>query len=181
MKKTLKTTGNHITTIEIGPDGTTTYTSGNRKTTFKLNDCNSIVYEYEDGKVEITPEMLDETAGIEPWLWLVISEGESRLEYNKDQAESRRHQSYSAENDKYDTLASEEDHLKEMINNEDIDELKKAINELEPQQQALIMDIYYRGITLAEVSRRDGVNKSSVTKRMTRILEQLRKKLNRFD
>lgn len=181
MKKTLKTTGNHITTIEIGPDGITTYISGNRKTTFNLKDCNSIVYENEDGKIEITPGMLEETEGIEPWLWLVISEGESRLEYNKDQAESRRHQSYSAENDKFDTLASEENHLKEMINNEEIEELQKAIIKLEPQQQALIMDIYYRGITPAEVSRRDGVNKSSVTKRMTRILEQLRKNLKRFD
>ena len=138
MKKTLKT-GNHITSIEIDPDGTTTYISGIRKTTFNLNDCNSIVYEYEDGKTVITPEMLEETADIEPWLWLVISEGESRLEYNKDQAESRRHQSYSAENDKYDTLASEENHLSEMIKNEDIDELTKAIKALEPQQQALIV------------------------------------------
>jgi RNA polymerase sigma factor (sigma-70 family) len=129
----------------------------------------------------ITPEMLDETAGIEPWLWLVISEGESRLEYNKDQAESRRHQSYSAENDKYDTLASEENHLKEMINNEELEELQKAIRKLEPQQQELIMDIYYRGITLTEISIRDGVNKSSVTKRITRILEQLRKNIKRFD
>jgi RNA polymerase sigma factor (sigma-70 family) len=181
MKKTLKTTGNHITTIEIGLDGTITYVSGNRKTTFNINDCNSIVYEYEDGNTVITPEMLDETAGIEPWLWLVISEGESRLEYNKDQAESRRHQSYSAENDKYDTLASEENHLKEMINNEELEELQKAIRKLEPQQQELIMDIYYRGITLTEISIRDGVNKSSVTKRITRILEQLRKNIKRFD
>jgi DNA-directed RNA polymerase specialized sigma24 family protein len=51
---------------------------------------------------------------------------------------------------------------------------------LEPQQQELVMDIYFRGLSMADVARRDGVHKSSVTKRMNRVLEQLSKKIKKF-
>lgn len=46
-------------------------------------ECDSFTYEFEamDEKVEITEAMISETEGVEPWLWLVISKGEERLEY----------------------------------------------------------------------------------------------------
>jgi len=181
MFKTFKTNG-ITTTIEISEEGKVTYAVGKKKTTFDLSECDSFTYEFEatDEKCEITEEMISETEGVEPWLWLVISKGEERLEYNNNQTETRRHHSYSDQNDKYDTLMAEEDALDMVLANLEKEAVRKAIQALEPQQQELVMDIYFRGLSMADVARRDGVHKSSVTKRMNRVLEQLSKKIKMF-
>ena len=72
------TTGGVTTTIEISEEGKVTYAVGKKKTTFDLNECDSFTYEFgtTDEKCEITEDMISETEGIEPWLWLVISKGE---------------------------------------------------------------------------------------------------------
>lgn len=181
MFKTFKM-GGVTTTIEISEEGKVTYAVGKKKTTFDLSECDSFTYEFEatDEKCEITEEMISETEGVEPWLLLVISKGEERLEYNNNQTESRRHHSYSDQNDKYDTLMAEEDALNMVLANLEKEAVRKAIQALEPQQQELVMDIYFSGLSMADVARRDGVHKSSVTKRMNRVLEQLSKKLKKF-
>lgn len=124
--------------------------------------------------------MLSGTEGLEPWLWLVISKGEEGLEYNSNQTESRRHYSYSDQNDKWDTLLIQDDPLDHILNNLKNENLRQAINSLEPQQQELIKDIYDRGLSMADIARRDGVYKSSVSKRMNRIIKQLKKNLKDF-
>jgi len=181
MFKTFKTNG-ITTTIDISEEGKVTYAVGKKKTTFDLSECDSFTYEFEasNEKLEITEEMLKETEGIEPWLWLVISKGEERLEYNNDQTETRRHHSYSDQNDKFDTLKADEDALDMVLANLEKEALRAAIKTLEPQQQELVMDIYFRGLSMADVARRDGVHKSSVTKRMNRVIERLSEKLKKF-
>ena len=88
-------------TIEITEEGKVTYSVGKKKTTFDLSDCDSITYDYSADKTVITEDMLSGTDEFEPWMWLVINEGENRLEYNNDQTETRRHYSYSDQNDKW--------------------------------------------------------------------------------
>jgi len=75
---------------------------------------------------------------------------------------------------------TEDDALAMVLANLKKEAVRKAIQALEPQQQELVMDIYFRGLSMADVARRDGVHKSSVTKRMNRVLEQLSKKLKKF-
>jgi len=181
MFKTFKTNG-ITTTIDISEEGKVTYAVGKKKTTFDLSECDSFTYEFEatNEKLEITEEMITETEGVEPWLWLVISKGEERLEYNNDQTETRRHHSYSDQNDKFDTLKADEDALDMVLANLEKEALRAAIKTLEPQQQELVMDIYFRGLSMADVARRDGVHKSSVTKRMNRVIERLSEKLKKF-
>lgn len=182
MLKTFKTTDGNITTIEISEDGKVTYAVGRKKTTFDLSECDSFTYEFEasNEKVVITEDMISETVEVEPWLWLVISKGEERLQYNNEQTETRRHHSYSDQNDKYDTLIADEDALDKVLSNLEKEAVIKAIHLLEPQQQELIRDVYVKDISMAEIARRDGVYKSSVTKRMNRVLEQLRKNIKDF-
>ena len=181
MFKTFKTNGS-ITTIEISEEGKVTYAVGKKKTTFDLNECDSFTYEFEatNEKFEITEEMISLTEGLETWMWLVISKGEERLEYNNNQTETRRHQSYSDQNDKFDTLMTNADVLDRVLVNLDKEALREFIQTLEPQQKELLMDIYFRGLSMADVARRDSVHKSSVTKRMNRIIGQLSKKLKKF-
>lgn len=170
------------TTIEISEEGKVTYAVGKKKTTFDLSECESFTYEFEatDEKVEITEDMITETEGVEPWLWLVISKGEERLEYNNNQTETRRHYSYSDQNDKFDTLMTDEDALDQVMADLEKEVLREVIQALELQQQQLVMDVYFRGLSMADIARRDDVQKSSVTKRMNRVIEQLSKKLKKF-
>lgn len=66
-------------TIEITEEGKVTYSVGKKKTTFDLSDCDSITYDYSADKTVITEDMLSGTDEFEPWMWLVINEGENAL------------------------------------------------------------------------------------------------------
>ena len=178
MLKTFKTNG-ITTTIEISEEGKVTYAVGKKKTTFDLSECDSFTYEFEamDEKLEITEAMLSETEGVEPWLWLVISKGEERLEYNNNQTETRRHHSYSDQNDKFDTLMVEEDALDMVLANLEKETLRDAIQTLEPQQQELVMDLFYREIPIIEIAKRDGVDEAAIRNRRKRILKKIKKSL----
>ncbi|MDW7663208.1 MAG: sigma factor-like helix-turn-helix DNA-binding protein [Bacillota bacterium] len=178
MFKKFKTNG-ITTTIEISEEGKVTYAVGKKKTTFDLSECDSFTYEFEatNEKVEITEEMITETEGVEPWLWLVISKGEERIEYNNNQTESRRHHSYSDQNDKFDTLMAEEDALDMVLVNLEKEALRDAIQTLEPQQQELVMDLYYREIPVAHIAKRDGVDEAAIRNRRKRILKKIKKSL----
>jgi len=178
MFKKFKTNG-ITTTIEISEEGKVTYAVGKKKTTFDLSECDSFTYEFDatNEKVEITEEIITETEGVEPWLWLVISKGEERLEYNNNQTESRRHHSYSDQNDKFDTLMAEDDALDMVLVNLEKEALRNAIQTLEPQQQELVMDLYYREIPVAHIAKRDGVDEAAIRNRRKRILKKIKKSL----
>lgn len=182
MFKQLKAANGKSILIELNEEGKVTYAVGKNKTTFDLKDCDEINYEPlgSNKKVVITEDMLSQTDSFEPWVWLVIHEGENRLEYNNNQKETRRHSSYSEQNDKWETLESEVDVLEQLLTSLEEDALREAIRALEPQQQELILDLYYRGVTMADVAKRDGVNKSSITKRVDRIIAQLKKSLKNY-
>lgn len=178
MFKKIKTNG-ITTTIEISEEGKVTYAVGKKKTTFDLSECDSFTYEFEatNEKIEITEEMITETEGVEPWLWLVIIKGEERLEYNNNQTEKRRHHSYSDQNDKFDTLMTEEDALDMVLVNLEKEALRDAIQTLEPQQQELVMDLYYREIPVAHIAKRDGVDEAAIRNRRKRILKKIKKSI----
>ena len=193
MFKTFKTKEG-ITTIEISEEGKVTYAVGKKKTTFDLSDCDSFTYEFEavDERVVITKDMIarneakdtsfsnEDTDEVEPWLWLVISKGEERLQYNNDQTESRRHYSYSDQNDKFDTLMAGEDLFETVFEKLEKEELIEAIKALEPQQQELVKDLFYEGMSMSEIARRDGVSKMSISKRMNTIKKHLKEKIKNF-
>lgn len=181
MFKKFKALEGTITTIEITEKGKVNYSVGKKKTTFNLSECNSFTYEFEttDEKVVITEDMISGAEGVEPWLWLVISKGEERLNYNNDHAETRRQHSYSEQNDKFDTLMTDEDSLDLVLANLEKEAVRKAIQSLEPQQQELVMDVYFRGISMADIARRDGVSKVAITLRMKVILKHLKKGLKK--
>ncbi|WP_350342373.1 sigma-70 family RNA polymerase sigma factor [Proteinivorax tanatarense] len=179
MIKEFKTAEGISTIIEITKEGKVNYSVGQKKTTFDLSDCESITYNYsaDEEKAVITEDMLSGTDELEPWMWIVINEGENRLEYNNEQRETRRHLSYSNLNDKADILKKDEDVLEQILNSLQQEAVKQAIKKLDPNQQKLIRDIYYIGLSQAEIAKRDGVHKSSVTKRIKRISKRLKKEL----
>jgi len=172
MYKAFHEVGATGVTIEITKEGTVTYTAGGKKTTFDINRCDPLIYRYKGGEetviiteTDLTSWMSETSPGsaIEPRVWMVICEGERRLEVNNNLAETRRHYSYSMENDKINTLASDADALDHVLATEKKEAVRRSIRHLQPQQRELIYDIYYRGMSMAEVAQRDGVHRSSVT------------------
>ncbi len=158
-----------------------TYAVGKRKTTFDLGECGCISYEFSSGeKSVITGDMLCGTEEIEPWLWAVISQGEDRLEENNQQTETRRHHSYSDENDKRATLIADEDVMDKLLAHLEEEAVREAICSLKPRQQELVLDVFYRGHSMAEVARRDGVGKMAISNRMSKIIKRLKGSLNNF-
>ena len=110
-------------------------------------------------------------------MWLVITKGEERLEYNSNKTETRRHNSYSDQNDKFDTLMADDDALDIVLSNMEKETLREAIKTLEPQQVDLILDIYYREIPMAHIAKRDGVDEAAIRNRKKRILKKIKKSL----
>ncbi len=65
---------------------------------------------------------------------------------------------------------------------EKIDTLYRAISKLLPRQQELVDKIYFQGMTITEIAKQEGVDKSSVRERLQRVLKKLRKILeSEFD
>ena len=60
------------------------------------------------------------------------------------------------------------------------EELIEAIKALEPQQQELVKDLFYEGMSMSEIARRDGVSKMSISKRMNTIKKHLKEKIKNF-
>ena len=54
-------------------------------------------------------------------------------------------------------------------------ELMNAVNQLLPEQQALIRQIFYDEISITEVARRDGVTEGAVRNRLRKIYSRLKK------
>lgn len=64
-------------------------------------------------------------------------------------------------------------------NEKQIDYLKRQLrramkNELTAQQQAAVTDFYFRGLSVTEIAKARGVNKSTVSRQLKRSREKLR-------
>jgi RNA polymerase sigma factor (sigma-70 family) len=71
----------------------------------------------------------------------------------------------------------DEDALDMVLANLEKEALREAIQALEPQQQELVMDLYYREIPIAHIAKRDGVDEAAIRNRRKRILKKIKKSL----
>jgi len=101
-----------------------------------------------------------------------------REEYNSNQTETRRHESLSNNNDKWDTLIDKTvDIENEIICNFEYERLHKAMKQLLPQQQELVKKVFFQGFTVAEIARQENVTKQSVHERLDRVIKKIKKYL----
>lgn len=99
-------------------------------------------------------------------------------EYNANRRETRRHESYSDDNDKRDTLADpamdvEADVVRFAENNR----LYQAIQTLQPQQQELVQQVYFENRKITDIAQAQGVTEGAVRDRLRKIHERLKKLL----
>ncbi len=101
-----------------------------------------------------------------------------REEYNSNQTETRRHESLSNNNDKWNTLVDKTvDIENEIICNFENERLHNAIKQLLPQQQELVKKVFFQGFTVAEIARQENVAKQSVHERLDRVIKKIKKYL----
>ncbi len=110
--------------------------------------------------------------------WGAILLDLDRCEYNNNQTETRRHASLNAMEYEGELFFDPNSDIAAHLEKAEAQEiLRRAMDSLPPQQKALLKKVFFEGISAAEIARQEGVNKSSVHKRLQRIFEQLKKAL----
>ena len=101
-----------------------------------------------------------------------------RLEYNNDHKETRRH--YSLEGKVYEGMdyAVEDPGLEALFAGPtDEERLRAAIQNLDPDQQAMIRAIYFEGVSVNDYAARMGVTQSAISHRLQTVRKKLKKLL----
>lgn len=135
-----------------------------------------VSYEFISGNAKVGREVVE--VEIDEEMGAVIMEL-NRQEFNNNRKETRRHTSYSDDNDKISTLADETDIENEVISDmqdkKEIQRLHYAIAQLNPKQKDLIKSIYFDNVSVSEYASREGVTQSAISQRLMTAIKKLRK------
>ena len=122
--------------------------------------------EAEDGE-EVMPRTVQE----------ILDEEINKPTFNNNQTETRRH-SYIEDMDPDDKHFDDgTDILSDYIQRESFEELYRAIEQLEPKQQELLKKVFWEEIKQVDIAKSEGVGKTAIENRMTRIYARLKKLL----
>ena len=127
--------------------------------------------------MKIKYEFVNETKEIEidEKLYKEIKELDRQL-YNNNQSERRRHCSADDLHDNYDF-----DLIDETADPQETafihDEFEKLIAPLNKDQKDLVRRVFFNGELAVDIAKEQGVGKSAITNRLTRIYEQIKKSL----
>ena len=94
--------------------------------------------------------------------------------FRRNRTETRRHVHLSA-NDLDRRRADAMPDVPTALLGADYSELHHAIVQLRPQQQELLRRVFWEGVRQSEIARQEGVLESTISERMRRIYQRLRK------
>ena len=125
-------------------------------------------YEYKTVTENITIEVDEHFHDI-----LIALDNEA---YNSDRKHERRHP-VSLDDADYEGewFSDGTDILSDLIRKESHVRLHAAISKLTPNQQALIHQIFYEGVSPSDVAKRDGIDKSAISHRIALVYKRLKK------
>ena len=95
-----------------------------------------------------------------------------RIEYNNNQAETRRHASLEAFNLDDGLFPADTDIEADYEFKECQTEIVSILSKLEPEQQKLIKQIFFEDIQPSEIAKWEGVGKSAISHRIERALKK---------
>lgn len=107
----------------------------------------------------------------------IMEEDFNKPTFNRNQAETRRHVLLSALDPEERHFSDGADILSEVIREERYGELRRAVENLEPQQRELLRRIFWEDERQADIAREQGVSKPALAGRMKRIYAALKKYL----
>lgn len=124
-----------------------------------------IKYEFATETVEI--EVTEE--------WGDILVELNRQEYNNNHKETRRHTTLSNGFDDGEWLSIEDEDIARIFESEtDEDRLHTALSKLKPEQQRLLLAVYFERMSMKEYAHREGVSPSAITQRMSVAIKNLK-------
>jgi len=98
--------------------------------------------------------------------------------HNRDRRETRRHESYSGDNDKREVWVDlTVDVEAAAVGKADKEILHQAISRLKLHQRELVWKIFYQGLSETEVARERGVTQQAVSKQLKVIYKNLKNSL----
>ena len=98
-----------------------------------------------------------------------------------ERKETRRHISISVFEEKGIEFEDESFDLENsLINEENKNQVLAAIKKLNSRQQNLILEVFYKGKTLSEIAKTNGVSKPAITQQMQLILRKMKEILKNF-
>lgn len=96
--------------------------------------------------------------------------------YNRDQTETRRHNSVENMQEQGIQIADESVDVVSIIEKQETNQaLDKALDKLLPQQRELIQKVFFEERTMADVAREEGVSSKAIQDRVNKIKARLRK------
>ena len=96
--------------------------------------------------------------------------------YNSDHRETRRHESYSNDSDKQETLVDKSaDVLGAVEKRFEYENLSNAMQHLQPQQQELVRRVFFEGEPIVAIAKDLGITKQACNNRLNKIYNQLKK------
>ena len=75
----------------------------------------------------------------------------------------------------FDVVDENQDVEENAIKNADIEKVRHAISQLEPQQQWLVKQLYIYGRTQVDIAKELGITKAAITNRFRKISEKIKK------
>ena len=100
-----------------------------------------------------------------------------RQEKNNDRRETRRHMSLDGMDFEGEWFVSSEDTEGVALCRDDMGRLAQALRRLSPEQQELILKVYFKGMRIVDIAREEGVGESAVRDRIRRIHKKMKKYL----
>jgi len=98
-----------------------------------------------------------------------------------ERKETRRHQSLDKSLNNGFDIPDENANVEEaVINQEEIQELHKAIRTLKPKQQWLVAQIFFQGRSMVDIALEIGVSQAAITQQMQVINGRLKKYFEKF-
>lgn len=105
----------------------------------------------------------------------IMDEELNKPTFNSHQKETRRHVSLEAYDPEGRNITDGLDTLATLIQEERFEELRKAIQHLQPQQKELVRRLFWEDEKQADIAREQGVSKAALTGRMKKIYAALKK------
>ncbi|MDR3540699.1 MAG: sigma-70 family RNA polymerase sigma factor [Desulfosporosinus sp.] len=100
--------------------------------------------------------------------------------YNVDHRETRRHNSVENLQEQGIQLIDDGKNVELIIEKHEMCEtLKNVLDKLLPQQRELIQKVFFEGVSVSDIARKEGVDKSAISHRLNRIYQQLQKLLDK--
>ena len=106
----------------------------------------------------------------------IMDEDFNKPNFNNNHAETRRHVPLAALDPEGKSIIGVPDVETDLLC-EDYADLYQAIKHLKPQQRELLRKVFWQGMKQVEIAREEGLAKNTISDRMTRIYQRLRKNL----